>query len=148
MRSFAITVESEIKTSYLMPVVKDARSTSKYPPSVQPSRSSVEDVDAGYVSNKFPIFTPKDGLYDDAVLLAYLMQVLNSPSSLAGISAESQASTKTSRNRLGQTALLKMQVQLHRITRPVKALNAADALRDNLERVGDSPQSLRDAFGG
>ncbi|MET3084005.1 hypothetical protein ABXI98_28395 [Gordonia polyisoprenivorans] len=100
------------------------------------------------MSNKFPIFTPKDGLYDDAVLLAYLMQVLNSPSSLAGISAESQASTKTSRNRLGQTALLKMQVQLHRITRPVKALNAADALRDNLERVGDSPQSLRDAFGG
>lgn len=143
---------SEIKSKYLMPVVQMALIYNRMF-AYRPAFAIVgESVDGGYVSNEFPMFTPKDTEYDDDVLLSYLVHFLDSPASLAEIDAESQGSTKTSRNRLVQETFLRMKVNIptdpKRMAEIVSVLDSADRLRDELKKIGDGAQVVRNAFGG
>lgn len=142
----------DIKATYMLPVQEDALIYNR----MFAFRASFAVTDAavsgGFVSNEFPQFKIKPTQYDERNLLRYIVNVLNSPASIGLIDAESQGSTKTSRNRLNQKVLLSFKLPVPKspevLDRLVALLERADALRDAMKTLGDEAQELRDGFSG
>jgi type I restriction enzyme M protein len=107
-----------------------------------------------YASTEFPTFTVRKsaaGKYGEPWNVAkYVVHCLNSPQYLQIVNALSTGSTKTSRNRLNQRLLLKVNISIptspEAVSRVVQLLDRADALRSTqqvlMERVKEFRQDV------
>lgn len=143
---------SEIKASYMMPVEDGSLIYNRMFAFRASFAIAGDEVSGGYVSNEFPMFRAKESDHDASLLLKWIVHVLTAPSSVGLIDAESQGSTKTSRNRLNQRTLLDLMIPVpttpELMDEAVGLLDRADALRDELKSLGDGAQTLRDSFSG
>lgn len=143
---------SEIKANYMMPVEDGALIYNRMFAFRASFAIAGDEVSGGYVSNEFPMFRAKESVHDDSLLLKWIVHVLTAPTSVGLIDAESQGSTKTSRNRLNQRTLLDLMIPVpstpELMKEAVGLLDRADALRDELKNLGDGAQTLRDSFSG
>ncbi|SMX90798.1 type I restriction enzyme M protein [Brevibacterium iodinum ATCC 49514] len=143
---------SEIKANYMMPVEGGTLIYNRMFAFRASFAIAGDEVSGGYVSNEFPMFRAKDSEFQDDLLLRWIVHVLTAPTSVGLIDAESQGSTKTSRNRLNQSSLMELKIPIPNtpeiMEEAVRLLDRADALRDELKDLGDGAQSLRDSFSG
>lgn len=143
---------ADIKAKYMMPVQEGALVYNRMFAFRASFAIAGESVASGYVSNEFPMFIAKDTEYDADTLLKWIVHVLTSPAAVGLIDAESQGSTKTSRNRLNQQTLLDFMFPIPKsseaMRKTVEVLDRANELRDSFKLLGEGAQGLRDAFSG
>jgi len=107
-----------------------------------------DEHDGCYVSNEFPTFIVKDGLYPDAdadlvksTFARYIVYLMTSDAYLAIIDAQSTGSTKTSRNRFNQELFRMLQVNM---PKDFQALQEMVRVLDDSERFAALHEQMRD----
>jgi type I restriction enzyme M protein len=107
-----------------------------------------DEHDGCYVSNEFPTFIVKGGLYSEAdeylvksTVARYIIYLMTSDAYLAVIDAQSTGSTKTSRNRFNQELFRMLQVNM---PKDFQALREMVRVLDESERFAALHDQMRD----